>query len=358
MLPQTYRQYVVRDPSEEAGRNGFSSLALESVAMPAIGEKEVLVRVHAVSLNFRDIMIATGTYIWPVTNGLVPCSDGAGEVVAIGSAVTRVREGQRVMATFHQTHISGPVTPEDVKSGLGASLDGTLREYAVFPEDGLVLVPSNLDMFEASTLPCGGLTAWNALTGASRKVTQGDVAVVQGTGSVSIFAAQFGIASGAKVIATTSSEAKEERLRQLGVHHTINYRQREEWADEVRRISPRGADYVVEIGGPGTFEQTLKSIAMDGVISVIGQRTAQAGAKSQNQLLLSDVFRHPCTMRRFMVGSRDQFEEMNDFIAKVGLKPNVDAPVWDFEDAPKAFEHLWAQKHFGNVVIRVFRDGR
>ncbi|KAF2159024.1 hypothetical protein M409DRAFT_30559 [Zasmidium cellare ATCC 36951] len=357
MYPTQGRQYSVRKPPEEAARNYFSSLVLENVPIPAVGDNDVLVRIHSVSLNFRDIMIGTGTYIWSMRDGVVPCSDGAGEVVRIGKKVVRFSPGDTVAAIFNQTHISGSLKPSDTSNALGAEVDGMLREYAVFNEQGLVSIPDNLSMEEASTLPCAGVTAWNAVNGGGRGIRAGDTVLTQGTGAVSLFAAQFAVAAGAQVISTTSSQRKEMMLKKLGAKWTINYSENPKWGSQAKVVSPGGlgVDYVIEIGGPETIEQSLKAVKMKGIVATIGQRSKQAGAKSDKEVLITDAFKYPCTMRRIMVGSRDQFEEMNKSIAANNIRPVIDERVFAFEEAPMAFKHLWEQHHTGNVVIRVGR---
>jgi NADPH:quinone reductase-like Zn-dependent oxidoreductase len=345
MSSKTSKKYIVEDASLEVANTGFSGLKIVEMPIPQCGEYDVLVRIHAVSLNFRDIMVATGTYIWPAKDGVVPCSDGAGEVIDVGSKVRRFAQGDKVAATFFQEANGGT---------LGADLDGMLQEYAVFHETGLVKLPAHLTMEEASTLPCADVTAWNALMGGGKRLQAGDSVITQGTGGVSMAALQFAVAAGAQVVATTSSEPKAQRLRDMGAFQTINYRDTPAWGPAAKKLlnNGHGADFVIEIGGPETIEQSLKSVNRDGTIAVIGQRTAQAGGKAKNEMTLMEAFMYPCTMRRILVGSRAQFEDMNRAIAVNKIRPVVDEKVFGFEDAPRAFEYLYQQKHFGNVVIR------
>lgn len=354
-LPRTSRQYVVRNASLEAGQAGFSSLVVENANIAANGHNEALVQIHAVSLNFRDIMVATGTYMRPVKDNVVPCSDGAGTVIAVGNKVTRVQVGDRVMATFHQPNKAGSAEREEPLTAIGAELDGMLREFAVFNEHGLVKVPSHLSWEEASTLPCAGVTAWNALMGNRVSMKAGDGIVTQGTGGVSLFAAQFAVVAGAEVVTTTSSASKVEAVQRLGVHHVINCNEVPEWGVEARKLlnGGNGADFVVEIGGPATIQQSLKAARLDGTVAVIGQRSGQAGGQAKLEMKLLDAFMYGCTMRRILLGSRNRFEEMIRSIAVNKIRPVVDQKVFEFDDAPKAFGYLLDQKHFGNVVIRV-----
>lgn len=348
MPPPTSRQYIVRDASIDAASTGFSSLHLSSTPTPVPGETEVLIRIHAVSLNFRDIMVATGTYMWPVKSSCVPCSDGAGEIVAIGAKVTRFQVGDKVAATFFQTEKAVP-------GSLGADIDGVLREYAAVHESGVVKVPEHLSMEEASALPCAGVTAWNALYGGGKALRAGDAVVTQGSGGVSLVALQFAVAAGAMVVATTSSVEKAERLKGLGAHEVINYRETPSWGPVARGMTNdgQGADFVIEIGGPETIEESLKAVNVAGTVAVIGQRTDQAGGNAEQGMKLTDAFMYPTTMRRILVGSREQFEEMNRAIAVNKIRPAIDEKVFAFEDAPKAFEYLYQQKHVGNVVVKV-----
>ncbi|KAI9656757.1 MAG: hypothetical protein M1821_003396 [Bathelium mastoideum] len=327
------------------GTGSFDCLKLEEAPIPEVGDHEVLVKIHAASLNYRDLMIATGTYYWSQ-------SDGAGEVVSIGSRVKRFRTGQRVIPTFFQGFISGALTQEDSLSALGALADGVLREYAVFPENGLVHMPTHLSYEEAATLPCAGLTAWNALYGSgSRPLRAGDTVLTQGTGGVSIFALQFGVAAGAEVISTTSSEEKEAKLRHLGARHTINYKEDQEWGQTAKKktLDQRGADFVIEVGGPGTLEQSSKAAAIDAQVAIVGRISVNAGNRETGNWNPHGALHGT---RRIMVGSQLQFEEMNRAIEINKIRPIIDERIFGFEEAREAFQYLWDQKHFRKVVIK------
>jgi NADPH:quinone reductase-like Zn-dependent oxidoreductase len=211
-----------------------------------------------------------GKYPFPVKEGVIPGSDGAGTVEAVGSRVTRFKTGDKVATLFNQGHLAGSVTPAILATGLGGSADGTLREYAALSEQGLVKVPSNLSLVEAATLPCAAVTAWNALYGLeSRALKPGQTVLTQGTGGVSIFAVQFAKAAGARVIATTSSAEKAEMLKKLGADHVINYKETPNWGEKAKELTSdgHGVEHVVEVGGPTTLAQSLNAIAIDGVIS-------------------------------------------------------------------------------------------
>ena len=235
-------------------------------------------------------------------------SDGAGEVVGVGPKVRWFRIGQPVIPTHFQGFISGTLTQDDALSALGAVADGVLRQYAVFKEDGLVHMPAHLSYEEAATLPCAGLTAWNALYGSGlRSLRAGDTVLTQGTGGVSIFALQFGVAAGAEVISTTSSKEKEARLRQLGAHHTINYKEDIEWGKTAkeRSLNQRGADYVIEVGGPGTLEQSSNATAIDAQVAVVGRISVKAGNRETGNWNPHGALH---ATRRIIVGSRLQFD--------------------------------------------------
>ena len=234
---------------------------------PRPGLKEVLTRVHASSLNYRDLMVLKGGGRGPTKIGVVPLSDGAGEVAAVGEGVTRVKIGERIAGCFHPRWFGGPIKPDYLTDRLGANLDGMLAEYAVFNEEAVVLVPSHLSFEEAATLPCAAVTAWVALTG-HRRVTAGDTVLTQGSGGVSVFALQFVRILGARVIATTSTAKKAERLKALGASDVINYTETPDWDAKVSELTDgRGVDCIVEIGGPGTIAMSLKALAVGGHIS-------------------------------------------------------------------------------------------
>lgn len=265
-IPQTQKQWTVE------GKTGFDALKFnESAPVPEVGEQEVLVRFHAASLNYRDLIIPKGMYPFAQRDGVVPASDGAGEVVAIGSKVTRFQKGDRVATLFNQGHIAGSLDLKSATTGVGGVVDGALRQYGVYNEHGLVTIPNSLNWQEASTLSCAALTAWNGLYGL-KQVVPGDVVLTQGTGGVSIFALQFAKAAGATVIATTSSASKAEILKKLGADHVLNYKENPNWGEEAKKLTPggEGVNHILEVGGPATMAQSLKAIKIDGVISIIG----------------------------------------------------------------------------------------
>ncbi|KAI3401145.1 hypothetical protein diail_291 [Diaporthe ilicicola] len=328
---------------------GFDGLEAREVELPHVGETEVLVKLNAAALNYRDLIIAKGTYPHPNELPVVPLSDGAGEVVAVGPKVRSLKQGDRVATVFLQRSMHGPMTPDAWTSGIGGVLDGTLRQYGVFPETGLVRAPKNLNDIEAASLSCAALTAWNCLYGL-KQVKPGEVVLTQGTGGVSMFALQFAKAAGATVIATTSSAAKAEKLKQLGADHVINYKEDASWGKTARSltIDGVGVDHIIEVGGAGTIDQSLAAIKFEGVITIIGF-VAGADVKASVFECLSKV----CTTRGAVVGSRAMMEDMIAAIEANDIHPVIDPEVFSFDQAKEAYQYLWDAKHFGKVAIRI-----
>jgi NADPH:quinone reductase-like Zn-dependent oxidoreductase len=321
-------------------------VVLRSSEDPRPGLREVLMRVRATSLNYRDLMVLKGGGRGPTTLGVVPLSDGAGEVAAVGEGVTRVKLGDRIAGCFHPRWFGGPIRPEYLTDRLGANLDGMLSQYAVLSEEALVRVPSHLTFEEAATLPCAAVTAWVALTG-HRKVTAGDTVLTQGSGGVAVFAFQFARLLGARVVATTSTAEKAERLKALGASEVINYTETPDWDEKARELTDgRGVDCVVEIGGPGTIAMSLKALAVGGHISLIGTSLSQSGT-GLDPLLLSG---RGITLGSISVGSRADFEAMNRAIAMHRLRPVIDR-TFPFAEAKAAYRHFEGRGHFGKVVI-------
>src|SRR5947209_306377 len=235
---------------------------------PRPGPREILMRVRSSSLNYRDLMVLKSGGRGPTKLGVVPLSDGAGEVAAIGEGVTRVKIGDRIAGCFHPRWFGGPIKPDYLTDRLGANLDGMLAEYAVLSEEALVHIPSHLSFEEAATLPCAAVTAWVALTG-NRRITAGDTVLTQGSGGVSVFALQLARVLGARVIATTSTAEKAGRLKGLGASEVINYSEMPDWDKKARELTGGpGVDCVVEIGGPGTIAKSLKALAVSGHMSL------------------------------------------------------------------------------------------
>jgi NADPH:quinone reductase-like Zn-dependent oxidoreductase len=328
---------------------------LERVELPMlqIAPGMVLIKVHAVSLNYRDLMMVKGLYNPNMALPRIPCSDGAGEVVAVGDGVGRVQVGDRVCGIFMQRWLDGPLTAERSKAALGGDVDGMLAEFVLLAEDGVVRFPEHLSYEEAATLPCAGVTAWNALHHAGEPACPalpGDTVVIQGTGGVSIFALQFARLLGARVIGTSSSEEKLARAYGLGLDAGCNYKERPDWAKWVAEITGgQGADRIIEVGGAGTFGQSLRAARVGGVIAQIG---ILSGSATSEQLALTPILHKQLRVQGIYVGSRAMFEEMNAAIAKAKLRPIIDR-VFAFDQVREAFLHMQSASHFGKIVIRV-----
>lgn len=330
-----------------AETNGADSLKLTQLPEPHPAPGQVVVRVHAASLNYRDLMVATGRYGPDILLPLIPLSDGAGEITAVGEGVTQWKTGDRVAGTFFQNWRTGPIRREVFDSTLGGSINGMLAESVALSANGVVAIPPHLSFEEAATLPCAALTAWHALV-TDGKVSAGQVVLLLGTGGVSIFALQFAKMHGARVIITSSSDEKLARAKALGADETINYRTTPDWEKEVFCLTNKaGADHVIEVGGNDTFPRSLRAVAMGGTVSVIG---GVSGFTSQ--IALRDILGKSALIRGIFVGNRDMFEAMNRAITLNQLKPVVDR-VFPFAEAPAAYRHLESGSHFGKIVIAV-----
>jgi NADPH:quinone reductase-like Zn-dependent oxidoreductase len=323
---------------------GIDNLVQVDLPDPKPGPGQVLLQMRAFSLNYRDLMVVKGLYNPKLRFPLVPLSDGVGEVAAVGDGVTRVKVGDRVCPLFMQKWLAGPVTDAAARSALGAGPDGVLAQHAVFHEDGVVVVPKHLSDEEAATLPCAGLTAWHALVGEG-PLCAGDTVLVQGTGGVSIFALQFARLHGARVIATSSSDAKLQRALSLGGSDGINYKTTPEWGDKARELTGGGVDHVVEVGGAGTIAQSLKAVRLSGRISLIGV-LAGGGSFDLRSILMKNV-----RVQGIFVGSREMFVTMNRAIALHQLRPVVDR-VFSFGEVREALQHMESGRHFGKICIR------
>ena len=317
----------------------------EEAPKPAPGQ--VLVRLRACTLNHRDLNIISGTYTsLALKPGAIPLSDGAGEVAALGTGVTRWKVGDRVAPIFVQRWLGGDLLPEYMPSALGGPSDGVLAEQIVLHEEGLVRIPSQLSFEQAATLPCAAVTAWNAAL-VKGALQPGHTLVTLGTGGVSLFAAQFALMAGARVIATTGNDDKAARLHALGIADVINYRTQQDWGARVRELTGgRGADLVVEVGGPGSLAQSIAALRYCGHISVVGNLAGKALIDP------AALFAKRASMCGIQVGSRDMFEAMNRAIEVAQIKPVIDR-VFDFSDTRAAYEYLASGKHFGKVVIRL-----
>jgi NADPH:quinone reductase-like Zn-dependent oxidoreductase len=320
-----------------------AALTLRERDVPEHGPGQVLVRMGGWAVNFRDLMIVKGLYPKAVEPDVVALSDGAGEVVRIGSEVTRWSPGDRVVATYFPRWVSGPGTPDKTADELSGSVDGVLAEYATFAQDAVVAVPSHLDLAEAATLPSAGVTAWRAVVEEGRLVP-GQNVLVLGSGGVSSFAVQFASLGGARVIATSGSDDKLERLRAAGAADVLNYRTTPEWGAAVAELTGGGVDHVIEVAGAGTFGQSIIATRVGGHISVVGVLTQGSGV---DPLM---IIAKQLTLRGLTNASRETFEEMNRAIQRHGLHPVIDKR-FAFEDVAGAFTYLESGAHVGKVVL-------
>jgi NADPH:quinone reductase-like Zn-dependent oxidoreductase len=305
---------------------------------------QVLVKVHAVSLNYRDIIIARNT---SRTTPLIPCSDGAGVVAAIGPGVKRLKVGDRIAGTFFQTWIDGPIRANVHDHALGGAIDGLLSEYALLSAEGAVAVPDELSFDEAATLPCAALTAWNALI-ESCAIKPGNTVLLLGTGGVSMFALQFAKTVGARALMISSSDDKLERAKQFGADDTLNYRSRSDWGQWALEVTDgSGVDVVVDVGGPGTLEQSLHAARTAGTVTLTGVLTGFDGGISPVPALLKSL-----RLQGIYVGSRAMFERMLSAIKQSAIHPVIDR-TFDLDQAPQALAYMQTAQHVGKVVIRV-----
>ncbi|TCD64937.1 hypothetical protein EIP91_003434 [Steccherinum ochraceum] len=354
-LPATTRSYRIRR-IQSNNKSTNAHIELTSDAIPPLATQEVLVKIHAVSLNFRDLMILNGLY--PVSKDhLVPCSDAAGEVISVGKRVTKWKAGDRVVCSMNSAYRNADSVAMGEKlqeTSLGAGIDGVLTEYRCFLDEALVRIPQAFTYEQASTLPCAALTAWNALTG-PYPVKAGDHVLIQGTGGVSCFGMQFARALGASAIVTSSSDEKLEKAQRLGATYTINYLKKPDWEGEVLRITKdRGADHVLEVCGAPNILRSVKATRYGGHLHNIG---VLAGFDGDGQIsdLLSGLLMKTITLRSIQTGSIEQFEAMIQFINAKIIFPKVDK-IFDFAHAREAYDFLASKAHIGKVVIRVSEE--
>jgi NADPH:quinone reductase-like Zn-dependent oxidoreductase len=334
---RTYQLQKLGDPS------GIVAIDREP---PVAGPHDIVVRVRAASLNKRDVFILKGTYPMAARPGVIPLSDGAGEVVEVGERVTRFHPGDRVAGNYFARWKTGPIEP-DAFDQLGCTLDGMLTERAVLDEQWAVKVPDHLSWEEAATLPCAGVTAWNSIVGPV-PVVAGQTVLTLGSGGVSLYALQFAKALGARVIATTSSRDKVARLHELGADVVINYAENPEWGKAVRdATNGRGVDLVVETMGPDTIEQSMRAVGLHGQIMLLIARGSQ---RPDIQISAQAYSATMATIRRVFVGNRASFEAMNRAIEQARIRPVIDQ-VFSFSQVHEAFAYFMRGKSFGKVVI-------
>jgi NADPH:quinone reductase-like Zn-dependent oxidoreductase len=327
--------------------DGFDALTIAERPRPPLGPNDVRVGVRAVSLNYRDLVIARGAKARPATPPRIPTSDGAGEVVEIGNAVTRLAVGDRVAGLFFPNWLDGELSAAHHARTLGGSVDGMLAEEVVLEEQAWTPIPEHLTFEEAATLPCAGVTAYHALFDAAR-IGPGDVVLVEGTGGVSIFGLQLAKAAGARVVVTSKSAAKRARATTLGADHVIDYVSTPAWGDAAFAwTGKRGVDVVVDVGGPGTLDQAVAATRYGGSINLLGVLTGTKGEVNTYGLFHKGLHVHG-----IYVGSRRMFESLTRALVASELHPVVDR-VFPFDEARAAYEYLASGEHFGKVVIRV-----
>lgn len=329
----------------EINEFGIENLTLTERETPEPKETEVVVKFHAASLNYRDLMMVNGWYNPNLKRPRVPLSDGAGEVVSVGSAVTKWKIGDRVTPIFMQGWIDGAIDFQKARTALGGDVDGVLREFGAFDENGLVCIPEHLSYEEAATLPCAAVTAYHALF-CSGGLKPDDTVLLQGTGGVSIFALQFASHFGAKTIITSSSNEKLQRAQELGADELINYKEREDWDKAVSELTEkRGVDHVIEVGGAGTMPKSVNAVKMGGHIAVIGV-LSQGGGVNPVSILQKSI-----KLQGIFVGSRQMFEDMNRLISQNHIKPVIDK-VFDFSEIHDALNYMQSGSHFGKIVVK------
>lgn len=327
---------------------GLDAIQVVEKPDPKPGPGEVLVRMKAVSLNYRDLLMVNGMYgrgAAQTSDVITPFSDGCGYVEAVGEGVTRFKKGDRVATLFFQGWISGPPALEKVMTSLGFPIPGAGAELQTFSEQGLSKVPEFLSDNEVATLPCAALTAWRGLFYDAR-LEPGDTVVLQGTGGVSIFGLQFAHAAGLRTLITSSSDEKLKRAGELGADHVVNYRTTPEWSKPVREATQgRGADFIMEVGGGGTIQESMRAIKIGGHIAIIGV-VAGAGEPFNPAALIGNSAK----LQGLSVGSRDMFESMCRMIDLKKIFPVVDK-VYPFTEAKAAFSAMAAGEHFGKIVL-------
>lgn len=328
---------------------GVGAWKMTNLPDPMPGPEEVLIGVRATSLNYRDLRVAKGSYGKNLKKNCIPLSDGAGEVLALGEKVSKFKVGDRVAAGFFQSWKADQIKASDHNTALGGAIDGMLAEKVVLHSSGIVKIPEHLTYEEAATLPCAGVTAWNALMESSEPLKPGSTILTLGTGGVSVFAMQFAKLAGLQVIATSSSDLKLNRLQSLGIAaHCINYKTTIDWQKEVNNFTQgEGVEQVIEVGGAGTLPRSLESVKTAGTVSLIGVLTG-----TEDQINPWVIMRKSIRLQGIFVGSIAMFTAMNHAIETHRMKPIIDE-AFPFEQANEALAKLESGSHFGKIVIRM-----
>ena len=329
------------------GGAGIEALTRVERPNPKPGHRQVLVKVAACSLNFRDLGIVRGTYRMSVPDNLIPLSDGAGDVVEVGADVRRVKVGDKVAGCFFQRWPGGEPAADVHATALGGGIDGMLAEYVVLEEDGVVKLPAHLSLEEGATLPCAGVTVWHAMMEHGRMIA-GQSVLLQGTGGVSVFGLQFAHAMGMQAVIISSRDDKLAKAKKLGANHTINYKTTPDWEKAAMEFTGgRGVDHVVDVGGANTFVKSFGAIRVGGKISMIGNLSGPA-----SELNPGLIMGRRANIQGISVGSTQMFEAMNRVIAVNAIKPVIDK-VFGFDDVQAAYKHMAAGAHFGKLVLKV-----
>ncbi|WP_202526252.1 zinc-dependent alcohol dehydrogenase family protein [Sneathiella litorea] len=327
------------------GEGGVDGLKMVDRDIPKPGAGEILVRLKANSINYRDLSTIKNAAARGIAGERIPNSDGAGVVEEVGAGVTEFSAGDRVVGTFFQNWLSGPIHDDVMPSALGGPIDGLLCEYALLKEGGALPIPAHLSFEEAATLPCAGLTAWHCLIDGG-KAGVGQTALLLGTGGVSIFAQQIAKASGIRTILTSSSDEKLARAKSLGANEVINYREHANWEEKVLELTDgHGVDLVVEVGGAGTLEKSVAAVRVGGRISLVGVLTG-------GLMDPTSIMRKSITLQGIYVGPRDMFARLNNALSNNNIHPVIDAVI-DFQDAKEAYRIMEKAGHFGKVVITI-----
>jgi NADPH:quinone reductase-like Zn-dependent oxidoreductase len=330
----------------EIQKFGIDNLALMEVDAPRPGNGQVLVRMRAASLNYRDLLVVKGAYNPKMKLPMVPLSDGSGVVEEVGESVTQFKKGDRVTGCFFQGWTDGPPSSAKVGSALGGGVPGVLREFWVCPEEALVASPNALSDEEAATLPCAALTAWHALF-EDQPAIPGETVLIQGTGGVSVFALQFAVSAGLRTIVTSSSDEKLARVKQMGATDTINYKTTPNWEEIARKLTRgEGVERVIEVGGSGTVPRSLQAVRMAGTVSMIGVLSGVEATLSPVPVLMNSI-----RVQGVYVGSRAMFQRMNRAIELNRVKPVIDK-TFEWTDVKQALQYMETGQHFGKICLR------